>query len=113
MVYKYHQLCAWCTEHNREDSTMTDIATGSRRGDALLAIFGAYDITGMLEEVVPLVQKMEQVKDDHPRYNGCFNIFMNDFTVIIKNAQADEDDVMEAIEAWLDASIVEIEAKLH
>lgn len=86
--------------------------TGSHRGDALVTLFTTYDITGMLDDVVPLVKKMEMVKDDHPRYNGCFETFMSDFLTVIKNAQGDEDDVIEATKAWLTASIVEIEAAL-
>jgi len=87
--------------------------TGSRRADGLIAIFELYDSTGMLEEIAPLVKNIEMVKDDHPRYGGCFQKFMVDFMTVIKNAQSDEDDVVEAIELWLQASINEIEAALH
>ena len=87
--------------------------TGSHRGDTLLMLFKTYDSTGMLDDVVKLVKQMEQVKDDHPRYNGCFQTFTTDFLTVIRNAQADEDDVIEAAGAWLTASISEIETVLN
>jgi len=104
--------------HKRPGGTSTMQATlgdttGSRRADGLIAIFELYDSTGMLDEIAPLVKQIETVKDDHPRYGGCFKEFMSDFMTVIRNAQSENDDVVEALEQWLQMSIKEIDAALQ
>jgi len=80
---------------------------GPRRVKTLLAFLEIYDQHG--EDIVDLARQFEQVKDDHPRYNGCFQTFTADLLVVMKNAQDEDDDVYGAIETWIELCQEEIE----